>query len=493
VIRRLAVALVVLAAGAVVLLATGADSGGGGYKVRAIFDSASFAIPGEDVKVAGVKVGKVSDLEVTQARKAAVTLQIDQPGFADFRQDARCTIRPQSLIGEVFVECTPTVPKRPGEAQVPALEKIADGKPGAGQRLLPLKTRFGGGTSSPVGLDLINDVFRLPERQRLSLIINELGTGLAGNGDDLREVIRRANPTLRELDQVLAILASQNRQLAALARNGDTVLRPLARDKRSLQDFVVNAREVAQATAARRDDLARDVELLPIFLAELRPTADRLGELADAGTPVLAELGRNAPAVNGLIRQLGPFADASRPAVRALGDAARVGIPAMRDARPLARDLNSLGKALQPVARTARALLVSTKDTGGLERFLDFAFYQATATNGYDDAGHYLRAALVSSALSDCGGTAGGLQAKPSAPTSDPDLCWANFGPTPKTEDSGSSSDSARRMLALGRAAKRRAATTPTAAGGPSSSASTGQDPAAPLLDYLVGQRKASR
>jgi phospholipid/cholesterol/gamma-HCH transport system substrate-binding protein len=488
VIRRLAVAFVILAAGGVLLLATGADSGGGGYKVRAIFDSASFVIPGEDVKVAGVKVGKVSDLDVTGNKKAAVTFEVDQPGFADFRQDARCTIRPQSLIGEVFVECTPTVPKRQGEAQVPALEKIADGRPGAGQRLLPLKTRFGGGTSSPVGLDLLNDTFRLPERLRLSLIINELGTGLAGNGDELREVIRRANPTLRELDQVLAILASQNRQLAALARNGDTVLRPLARDKRKLQDFVVNAREVAQATAARRDDLARDVQLLPTFLAELRPTADRLGEFADAGTPVLAELGRNAPAVNGLIRQLGPFANASRPAVRALGDAARVGIPAMRDARPLARDLGSLGKALQPVAKTARALLVSTKNTGGLERFLDFAFYQATSINGYDDAGHYLRAALVSQALSGCGGTAGGLQAEPSVPPDDPDLCWANFGPTPKPKTAEASAGSARRMLSLARVARRREARATSATG--SRGAAAAQDPAAPLLDYLVGTER---
>jgi phospholipid/cholesterol/gamma-HCH transport system substrate-binding protein len=486
VIRRLGVALVVLAAGAVLLLATGAGSGGGGYRVRAIFDSASFANPGEDVKVAGVKVGKITDLDVTEDKKAAVTLQIDQPGFADFRQDARCTVRPQSLIGEQFVECTPTVPKRPGEAQVPPLHKIADGQPGAGERLLPLKTRFGGGTSSPVGIDLINDSLRLPERQRLSLIINELGTGLAGNGDELRDVIRRANPTLRELDQVLAILAKQNRQLASLARNSDTVLAPLARDKRKVQDFVVNARQVAQATAGVREDLALDVQLLPPFLAELRPTADELGRFADAGTPVLAELGRNAPAVNGLIEQLGPFADASRPAVRALGDAARVGIPAVRDARPLARDLSSLGKQLQPVAKTLRAVLVSTKDTGGLERFLDFAFYQATSINGYDDAGHYLRVALVSEALSSCGGIAGGLQAKPSVPESDPDLCWANFGPTPAPPAKASSS---RSLVSPARAARRRPATASRATAGSGRGAAAAQsDPAGPLLDYLVGK-----
>ena len=45
-----------------------------GYEVRAIFDNAGFVIPGEDVKIAGVKVGKVKSLDVTEDFKAAVVL-----------------------------------------------------------------------------------------------------------------------------------------------------------------------------------------------------------------------------------------------------------------------------------------------------------------------------------------------------------------------------------------------------------------------------------
>ena len=58
------------------------------YRVRAIFDNAGFVIPGEDVKIAGVKVGSVEDVEVTPDFKAAVVLQIDDPGYQDFRADA---------------------------------------------------------------------------------------------------------------------------------------------------------------------------------------------------------------------------------------------------------------------------------------------------------------------------------------------------------------------------------------------------------------------
>ncbi len=49
-------------------------------------------------------------------------------------------------------------------------------------------------TQSTIPQDLLQDVMRRPYRERLRLIINELGTGLAGRPQDLNEVIRRADP-----------------------------------------------------------------------------------------------------------------------------------------------------------------------------------------------------------------------------------------------------------------------------------------------------------
>jgi len=111
--RRIALVAILLAGVTVLaVFATGANDGdsGGDYKVRAIFDNAVSVIPGEDVKIAGVKVGRIDSLDITNDEKAAITLDITEAGFQDFRQDATCTIRPQSLIGEKFVECMPTQP-----------------------------------------------------------------------------------------------------------------------------------------------------------------------------------------------------------------------------------------------------------------------------------------------------------------------------------------------------------------------------------------------
>src|ERR1700704_832796 len=107
-----------------VLLAISAGGSNGSYTVRAIFDNAANIISGENVKIDGVKVGTVGDVTPTPQAKAAVILNIDNPGFKDFRADASCTIKPQALIGEKYVDCLPTQPRVEGTPLPPALRVI---------------------------------------------------------------------------------------------------------------------------------------------------------------------------------------------------------------------------------------------------------------------------------------------------------------------------------------------------------------------------------
>src|SRR5215211_2617702 len=101
------------------------------------------------------------------------------------------------------------------------------------------------------------------------------------------------------------------------------------------------------------------------------------------------------PAINRLIIQLGPFAQASRPAFRSLGQAADVGIPAIKAFNPIVTQLNQFSRAAKPVAQNLSAILTSLRETGGVERLMDYAFFQVTAINGFDSISHYLRAALI--------------------------------------------------------------------------------------------------
>jgi phospholipid/cholesterol/gamma-HCH transport system substrate-binding protein len=382
-----------LLAGTVVTLALvtaavfGVGAGGvphGSYTVRAIFDDAASAVPGEDVRIAGAKVGSIGHMDVTPRQKAAIELHITDGGFKPFHADATCTIRPQSLIGEKFVECTPGTPNRP------ALKRIPDGQKGAGQYLLPLRQ-----TSSPVDIDLINNVLRLPYRQRFAIVLNELGAGFAGRGQDLNALIRRADPALRETDKLLQQLAGENETLRDLARDSDAALSPLARDRRHLSGFIRHANTVGEATAARRADIERSIQKLPGFLRQLKPTMQDLGSLAGQTTPVLSDLQRSAPSLSRFTRQLGPLSRSATRSLVTLGSAAQVGGPVLQRARPVVRDLKDFGAHAKPVATTLDDLTASLDRTGGLERAMDYIFFQMTAVNGFDSIGHYLRAGLL--------------------------------------------------------------------------------------------------
>ena len=46
-----------------------------------MFDNVASAVPGEDVKIAGAKVGAIDSLDVTPVNKAAVVLNIDEVGL----------------------------------------------------------------------------------------------------------------------------------------------------------------------------------------------------------------------------------------------------------------------------------------------------------------------------------------------------------------------------------------------------------------------------
>jgi ABC-type transporter Mla subunit MlaD len=404
--RRIAlIAATLLLAGAVWLLTSASSPGprgGGSYQVRAIFDNAAFAVPGEQVRIAGAPVGSISSLAVTSNYEAAVTLNIDSAGFRPFYANATCAIRPQSLIAERYVDCTP------GTSSDPPLTQIRKG-PGAGSYLLPVTQ-----TSSPVDSDIVQDISQEPIRQRLSIILDELGTGLAARGSDLNAVIHRADPALGYTDQVFKILAHQNKVLAKLATDSDAVLKPLAAARKQIADFVVQANTTAVASAARQADISTSIHLLPSFLTQLKPLMVDLGDLAQQGTPVMSSLSQSATAVDRQFSELIPFASAARTSLIDLGNAAQQSEQPLIQSESLATRLNNLGKSAAPSAALLDKLTASLDSSGALEDLMQVLFYGTGATNGFNADGHYVRSdALV-----------GGCTAYATTPVS---VCVANF------------------------------------------------------------------
>jgi hypothetical protein len=235
-------------------------------------------------------------------------------------------------------------------------------------------------------------------RQRFTIILNELGAGLAGRGSDLREVVKRANPALQELDRVLAILAGENKILAKLAVDSDIALKPFAAVRSRFADFIAQSNTVAQASARHLTALEKNLVDFPPFLRQLGPAMERIGRFADQTTPVFADLKVAAPGIDEAFTHLAPFSDSSIAFFKSLGQTAKVSGPALASLRPLLGRLRALGTQASPFASNFAALLTSLRDTGGLERLMDFIFLGASSSNGFDALGHFLRAEAVGTA-----------------------------------------------------------------------------------------------
>jgi phospholipid/cholesterol/gamma-HCH transport system substrate-binding protein len=405
--RRLLVTLVVIAS---VVAGMGvAGVGGGGDVIKRYdveFDNAFGLVEGGDLQIGGVNAGKLKRFRLHRDGRRYTTIaevEVTEPGFGSLRSDARCDVRQQSLIGEYFIDCDLGSKGKP---------EIADGG------LIPRQR-----TSSTVPPDLLNTVMRRPYRERFRLLINELGTGLAGRPEELNEVIRRAHPALRETSETIAILRRQNREIRDFIAAADEVSRRVEPKREFVARWAEESADTAEIQASRAEQLGRYWNRLPDFLAELEPTMAELGATAEQQIPTLRKLGRAAPELDSFLRAAEPFARSSRGSIDDLGEAAGAGRSAIRESRQEVRTLRSLSPLAPRLAKPLRQFLQAIDDRRrstehdpqaagaapprpdktayrsgqgftGMEGLWNYFYYQTLAINSFDKFGHLLRIVL---------------------------------------------------------------------------------------------------
>jgi ABC-type transporter Mla subunit MlaD len=464
VIRRLAAVATILVACAAAVVLTGGKEEVGKRTIKIPFDNAFGLTKGGDVRVGGVKAGATTNFGVSkgpecQSKKnkagprrtcAVVEVQITEPGFESFRADASCDIRQQSLIGEYFVDCQPGSSKQDLKDNIVPIDQ----------------------TTSTIPADLVLNVMRRPYRERFRLLLAELGTGLAGRPQDLANVLQKAHPGLRETARTLAILEKQTTTIKNFISDSDAVVAQLEARKKEVARWIDSAEHISRISASRRSEIAAGFRRLPRFLDELDPTMQRLGQLTDAQTPLLADLQRSAPGLNTFFTRLGPFAEASRPAFRSLGATSDKGLRAVRassdeinELRRLAENAPRLGKPLRQLLQTAddrtrgrpdtRAAATATPNTKdptsiarskrtaftAMESVWNYVFWQTLSINEFDSISHQLRVLLIMG--SECAPYANAEMAKQKARQ---EHCNSWLGPyqpgvnaKDPTEDGGSS------------------------------------------------------
>ena len=406
--RRLALIVVLIAAcGALAAAATGADDAHT-YKLETY--NAFGLVEGSEVKVAGVTAGTVTDLAINEEKRAVLTVELTGP-LAVLGADTQCSSEPQSLIAEYFIDCQPAGP--PVEEGA-TLEKLV---------------------SQTVQNDLVLNTLRMPFKQRFQLLINEFGTALAGNPENLNQAIELGAPALQDLNKALKLLADQNDVIRQLNVDSDEIIGKLAARSDDVVRFIEEAGDAAVASAERRDDLSTDFDLLDDALRELGPTMAELENAARETTPLLADLRGAAPGLNTLATNLPGFARASERSLISLGRAAEPGRRALTRGEDEIQALSAASEGAPQVAEQASLLFKDITDprrsveiddraarscadktapcystgrsapTGytGMEGILNYLYYQGGALNQFDEVGHLLHFSLYDVFAGPCG------------------------------------------------------------------------------------------
>jgi phospholipid/cholesterol/gamma-HCH transport system substrate-binding protein len=313
---------------------------GHGYQLKAVFADAQNIRAKSPVRISGVDVGEVSDVQhVTDSNgngedAAIVTMDLKDSALP-IRQDATMQLRPRLFLeGNLFVDL------HPGSPGAPELDSGS---------VVPENQ-----TASSVQLDQVLTTLQAPVRQDLQIFLKEFGGALAkyGGAEGLQTTYRTSPAAFEYTSQVnQALLGTQPGDLAGTLSNLDVVARELNSNSAALQGLVTNLNTVSGAFAAHQASLREAIIELPRTLAVGRPALFKLNR----DFPVLRAFAREAlpgtKAANSALDYANPWIGqlrqlVSKPELRGL----------VKDLRPTTPRLAALSHDTLPFLEQGRAL-----------------------------------------------------------------------------------------------------------------------------------------
>lgn len=285
---------------------------GGGYEVKAAFEDAVRVKPGSLVRVAGVNVGKVTDLKRHgDTNTGIVTMKIEDNGLP-LHRDATMKIQPRLFLeGNFFIEV------HPGSSSAPELESGAT---------LPITQ-----TSTAVQIDQVLSVLRSDSRENLQTTLYEIGEAFdKGGAEALQRSVQSWEGAFRTTAQASRAFQGQNPgDLARLIKGQGEMFEAFVRNEPQLRALIVAWADTLGSTAAEADNLQAAIAELDDALIE--------------GTDFLQKLDSSLPAVREL-------ASIARPGVRQLPKTLELSVPFFRQSRLWfsTDELRGLARDLRP-------------------------------------------------------------------------------------------------------------------------------------------------
>jgi phospholipid/cholesterol/gamma-HCH transport system substrate-binding protein len=308
------------------------------YQFTADFPEATTLALEADVRIGGVSVGKVKELELPEEGNATRAVIEIEPEFAPIAEDSKAILRQKTLLGETYVELAPgsnteeAAPVSLGaqggatDAETEAVEAVPEGGHLA-------STQVQNATQ-------IDEIFNaLDEETRKSFQRWQANAAIAiqDRGLDLNDSFGNLGPFITDASGVLEVLERQKAALRGVVRDTGEVFEALTERDQELAGVIQGSNDTFDALASQERALAETFQIFPTFQRESRLTFLRLDE----------------------------FQEETRPLVQDLIPVARDLSPTLRDVRRVSPDLEDLFKELRPLIRASK------KGLPALRRFLD--------------------------------------------------------------------------------------------------------------------------
>jgi len=360
------------------------------FELRAELETAQAVVPGQGqtIRVAGVRIGDVSDVELEDG-SAVVTFAIDRDYLPIYR-DATLLMRPQTGLKDMFFALDPGT-SAAGEFDEGDTISLAN-------------------TAPDVNLDEVLASLDADTRAYLRLVVVGLGKGTEGRGAQLGKLLGSIGPINRDLERVNTTLAARDEELARLIHNLNLLTGEVGRRDEDVAELVDASNSALGAIAEQAPDVERLVAVLPGTLGtarralgdaapfaaqlgptleDLRPLAGRLDEVANA-TLELAETA--TPVIRDRLR---PLVRSARPVIPSLRLAARRFAKATPPLTVVAGKVNTLANMAAYNPRGAESPGAEGRDEGYLYWAGWFTHSGVSVFSGQDAHGPYRRIYLT--------------------------------------------------------------------------------------------------
>jgi phospholipid/cholesterol/gamma-HCH transport system substrate-binding protein len=263
---------------ALALVASGCSmfggSGGDQRVMKARFSRAVQVFPGNSVRVLGVTVGRVTDVENVEGA-AEVTLRIDDPSIK-LPEDVQATIVPVSLLGERYIQLFPAY-EGGAEFTTDVIDLERTSVPAEQDELLR-------------GLQ---DYFGALDPDKVSAFVTDAATILEANGEGLNRLIEEGSSVIgtlsdkrdslagliRQLNRLTVTLSTRQDALARVINSYNTVGHALTDNRAALEGTIDGLNQAASELAAlllvNRDPLGADIRTLTTSLRTLSRNSHR--------------------------------------------------------------------------------------------------------------------------------------------------------------------------------------------------------------------------